>query len=301
MAEFIKAGNRIVNKPNGLDYDLVKGKVYDLEYDRMEGLSYLKENGDLNMPKKVYQIEKDIKFIDRVLKYFNSEKSSQTIGVLLSGTKGTGKTVLSKQLAMKSNLPIIVVSSNYPVSVMSEFFKKCNTEVCIIFDEIEKNKNYWRTDDLLGFLDGVQFTCKKMVIMTCNSFGELNDNLFDRCSRVRYHRKYTDNSNVEFIREIAKDKGIRNIDAVTSFIVDYMMLKSFDNISSFLDEILLNEDLTLEEVAENMNITLNKVKNAITNNTTVSAETISDAMAVAISNDDFEDDDYIDVDSNTIF
>lgn len=260
MAEFIKAGNRIVNKPNGLDYDLVKGKVYDLEFDRMEGLSYLKENGDLNMPKKVYQIEKDIKFIDRVLKYFNSEKSSQTTGVLLSGTKGTGKTVLSKQLAMKSNLPIIVVSSNYPVQVMSEFFKKCSTEVCIIFDEIEKNKNYWRTDDLLGFLDGVQSTCKKMVIMTCNSFGELNDNLFDRCSRVRYHRKYTDNSNVEFIREIAKDKGIRNVDAVTSFIVDYMMLKSFDNISSFLDEVLLNEDLTLEEVAENMNITLNKVK-----------------------------------------
>lgn len=301
MAEFIKAGNRIVNKPNGLDYDLVKGKVYDLEFDRMEGLSYLKENGDLNMPKKVYQIEKDIKFIDRVLKYFNSEKSSQTTGVLLSGTKGTGKTVLSKQLAMKSNLPIIVVSSNYPVQVMSEFFKKCSTEVCIIFDEIEKNKNYWRTDDLLGFLDGVQSTCKKMVIMTCNSFGELNDNLFDRCSRVRYHRKYTDNSNVEFIREIAKDKGIRNVDAVTNFIVDYMMLKSFDNISSFIDEVLLNEDLTLKEVAENMNITLNKVKNATVNNTTVSAEAISDAMAVAISNDDFEDDDYIDVDSNTLF
>lgn len=293
MAEFIKAGNRIVNKPNGLDYDLIKGKVYDLEYDRMEGLSYLKENGDLNMPEKVYQIEKDIKFIDRVLKYFNSEKSSQTTGILLSGTKGTGKTVLSKQLAMKSNLPIIVVSSNYPASVMSEFFKKCSTEVCIIFDEIEKNKNYWRTDDLLGFLDGVQSTCKKMVIMTCNSFGELNDNLFDRCSRVRYHRKYTDNSNVEFIRKIAKDKGIRNIDAVASFIVDYMMLKSFDNISSFLDEVLLNEDITLEEVAENMNITLNKVKNVTINNTTVSAESVSDAMAVAIDDIDFEDDDYI--------
>lgn len=301
MAEFIKAGNRIVNKSNGLDYDLVKGKVYDLEYDHFESISYLKEDGDLNMPKKVYQIEKDIKFIDRVLKYFNSEKSSQTTGILLSGTKGTGKTVLSKQLAMKSNLPILVVSSNYPVSAMSEFFKKFSTEVCIIFDEIEKNKNYWRTNDLLGFLDGVQSTCKKMVIMTCNSFEGLNDNLFDRCSRVRYHRKYTDNSNIEFIREIVKDKGIRNVDAVTNFIVDYMMLKSFDNISSFIDEVLLNEDLTLEEVAENMNITLNKVKNTTTNNTTVSAEAISDAMAVAISNDDFEDDDYIDVDTSTLF
>ena len=49
MAEFIKVGNEITVKPKleGLAYELIKGKVYDLKYNRMEGKSYLVENGDL--------------------------------------------------------------------------------------------------------------------------------------------------------------------------------------------------------------------------------------------------------------
>lgn len=53
MAEFIQIGEEIVPKPklDGISYDLVNGKVYDLLYDRFEDKSYLKENGELNMPK----------------------------------------------------------------------------------------------------------------------------------------------------------------------------------------------------------------------------------------------------------
>lgn len=45
MAEFIKVGNEITVKPKleGLAYELIKGKVYDLKYNRMEGKSYLVE------------------------------------------------------------------------------------------------------------------------------------------------------------------------------------------------------------------------------------------------------------------
>lgn len=55
MAEFIKIGNEITVKPKleGISYELINNKVYDLEYDRMQGRSYLKENGDLNMPKEI--------------------------------------------------------------------------------------------------------------------------------------------------------------------------------------------------------------------------------------------------------
>lgn len=100
MAEFIKIGNEITVKPKleGISYELINNKVYDLEYDRMQGRSYLKENGDLNMPKKLYELEEDNKFIKRVLNYFNSENSGKTTGILLAGTKGTGKTMLSKRL-----------------------------------------------------------------------------------------------------------------------------------------------------------------------------------------------------------
>ena len=79
MAEFIKVGNEITVKPKleGLAYELIKGKVYDLKYNRMEGKSYLVENGDLNMPKKLYKLDEDNNFINRVLTYFNSESSNQ--------------------------------------------------------------------------------------------------------------------------------------------------------------------------------------------------------------------------------
>ena len=57
---------------------------------------------------------------------------------------------------------------------------------------------------------------------------------------------------------MAEDKGVKNIDEVVTFITEKVKIKSFDNISSFLEEIVLFEDATLEEIAEVMNISLTK-------------------------------------------
>lgn len=256
MSEFIKIGEEIVPKPklDGISYDLINGKVYDLLYDRFEDKSYLKENGELNMPKKLYKLEDDDKFINRILTYFNSENSSKTTGVLLSGTKGTGKTMLSKRVALESNLPIIVVSTKYPMNCLNKFFKSFTVPIVIIFDEIEKNEPFWNTRDLLGFLDGVESTAKKLILMTCNDTCNIDKNLFDRCSRIRYYKEYKADSNSVFIRSIAEDKGVKNIDEVVDFIMKRIQVKSFDNISALLDEVNLFEDTPLEELAKDMNI-----------------------------------------------
>ena len=226
MAEFIKIGNEITVKPKleGISYELINNKVYDLEYDRMQGRSYLKENGDLNMPKKLYELEEDNKFIKRVLNYFNSENSGKTTGILLAGTKGTGKTMLSKRIALESNLPIIIVANDYPANKLTSFFKHFTTPVVVMFDEIEKNSYWWKTKDLLGFLDGVEATSKKLVLMTCNK-----------------------------------------TDEIVNFIVEHMEVKSFDNISAFLDEVVLFEDIPLDKLAKDMNLSLNGVIRTGTN------------------------------------
>lgn len=56
--------------------------------------------------------KKIISFIKRVLNYFNSEKFwKKTTGILLAGTKRyRQKTMLSKRIALESNLPIIIVA-----------------------------------------------------------------------------------------------------------------------------------------------------------------------------------------------
>ena len=152
MSEFIKAGNKILNKPNGFDYDLINGKVYNLKYERYGVGSYFEEDGSLNLPKKVYTTKDDDIFIKRVNTYF--EKTSKlSTGVMLSGVKGTGKTVMAKVIAKNSKLPVIVVDEDFPTSQINDFFRKFSTPVAVIFDEVDK---HWDTEDLLGWLDGVQ-------------------------------------------------------------------------------------------------------------------------------------------------
>lgn len=279
MSEFIKVGERIVNKPTGLDYDLVNGKVYNLKWDRYNGMSYFEEDGSLSLPSKVYTTKSDDIFIKRVNTYFQKTSKLST-GVMLSGIKGTGKTVMAKVIAKNSNLPIIVVDEDYPTGRINDFFRKFETPVTIIFDEVDK---HWDTEDLLGWLDGVQTNAKKLVLFTCNNEDRVNDYLKDRCSRVRYIRHFEANDNARFLREILRDKGIAedNIENTYTFIVNNFGLLSIDNILSFIDEKLLFPELSNEEIFNDMNISSKRGKKNI-------VEETSD-----YENEENEDDDWL--------
>lgn len=261
MSEFIKVGERIVNKPTGLDYDLINGKVYNLKWDRYNGMSYFEEDGLLSLPAKVYTTKSDDVFIKRINTYFQKTSKLST-GVMLSGIKGTGKTVMAKVIAKNSNLPIIVVDEDYPTGRINDFFRKFETPVTIIFDEVDK---HWDTEDLLGWLDGVQTNAKKLVLFTCNNEDRVNDYLKDRCSRVRYIRHFEANDNARFLREILRDKGIAEdkIKDTYTFIVNNFGLLSIDNILSFIDEKLLFPELSNEEIFNDMNISSKKDKKNI--------------------------------------
>ena len=250
--EFIKIGDRLVIKPNGADYDLIPGKVYDLSYDRYACDDIFKENGDLSLPSKVYTSKKDEFFKKRVLTYFNNA-FTDTTGVMLAGTKGTGKTIMAKVLAKESNLPIIIVDPQYPEHRLIKYFKQISTPVCILFDEVDKS---FDTEKMLDFLDGLQKTSKKLVIMTCNNLHKVSEYLQDRCSRIRYLRKYTTDDNLEFLDVLIKDMGIKNVEEVSKFCRENIKLLSMDNIVAFLNEIkmLEDEDITLEEIISVMNI-----------------------------------------------
>lgn len=256
MNEFVRIGEKILTKPAGMDYELIPGKVYDLKWDDFNDNTYLKENGDLNIPKKLYKFEEDNNLIKRCITYFNSDKAGLTTGVLLSGLKGSGKSMLAKRLAIESNLPIIIVDREYRLKRIEQFFKNVNTPVCIILDEFEKNEHYWPTDSILTFLDGIQHTAKKLVIMTCNDTYAINDNLFDRSSRIRYWREYDVNDNLIFIDMLINDKGIENKDTIKDYIINNMEIISFDNVNAFLDEYIMFKDLfTLDQIFDIMNLT----------------------------------------------
>lgn len=278
-AEFIKVGNNILPKPKGADYELINGGVYDLKWDRYEGRAIFTENGKLNLPDKVYELEEDTTFKTRVLNNFN--KNDKSVGIMLAGTKGTGKTMLAKVIAKESNLPIIIVDSQYPANRLVTFFKQFTTPVCIIFDEIEKN---FDTSSMLDFLDGVEKTTKKLVLMTCNNLNRVSEYLQDRCSRVRYIRKYTPTDNLAFLPMLIEDKQIKNAKEVEEFIKTKFKLPSIDNINAFLNEIkeLEDEDLSLDDIIKYMNINLN-------DSSTPDITPDTDSISIAIDEDDLDD------------
>lgn len=293
--EFLKLGNRVIVKPAGSDYSLIAGKTYDLIYDRFEGTQLL-ENGELTLPKKVYKSNKDITFIKRVTNYYNNS-TDNTVGVMLAGIKGTGKTIMAKELAKESGLPIIIVSPSFPERELTRYFKKFTQEVCILLDEVEKN---YDTENMLGFLDGVEKTCRKLVIMTCNSLREVSEYMQDRCSRIRYLRKYTAEANREFVPMIVKDLEIKNPDKVVEFINNEFKLLSMDNIFSFLREVKLLENTTenygeiisILNVETKTNFTLN---GELEDNSTETVDEPAEKKKVIVNHiDDYEDgrDDY---------
>lgn len=255
MANFIKQGNRVIPLPKGYAYDLEPGKVYDLLIKTVWGerVTKFELNGEMNLPLTVYQTKKDKLFIDRVLKNFNSSDKNTT-GVLLTGDKGTGKSVTAKVLAEKAKLPIIVINPDLEEKYLEEFFKEFDTPVCILFDEVDKN---FSTQKMLTFLDGMHKTAKKLVVMTANDEDGLSHFIKNRCSRIRYYRHYSMKDDArEYAELICDSKNIDNKEEVVDFIINNIKYPSIDNISSFIDEVIFTKDwnLSLQEVLEFMNI-----------------------------------------------
>lgn len=270
--EFVKSGSRILPKPNGTDYNLINGKAYDLKWDDWSDMAYLAENGELNLPSKIYELNEDKIFKKRVLNNFNNHENS--VGVMLAGTKGTGKTMLAKVIAKESNLPIIIVDSQFPTNRLIGFFKQFSTPVCVIFDEIEKNFN---TGRMLDFLDGVEKTTKKLVLMTCNELDKVSEYLQDRCSRIRYVRKYGINDNLAFLPMLIENKEIKNAEIVRKFVEERFKLPSIDNMNAFLNEVkdLEDENISLDDIVKYMNINTYPPKQSSTESTFEEIETNS--------------------------
>lgn len=78
-------------------HDVLPLGTYRLQYNERTDEFYLNKIEDFKLPKKLYG---DFSFCDRILNTFdNTEKN---LGVLLSGEKGSGKTILAKKVCCQS-------------------------------------------------------------------------------------------------------------------------------------------------------------------------------------------------------
>lgn len=254
---FLKVGDQIMikRKTDGLDYDLEGGKTYQLCTDRWGDSIFFKLIDDLALPVKVYSTEDEDKFIDKVLNRYDKTEQG-VLGVMLSGLKGSGKTVMAKQIAVKSNLPIIIIDKSFSPHKLTELFQDLgDTEACFIFDEIDKLGEDYDDTFLLQVLDGANTTGKKLMLFTCNDEDQINDCLIDRCSRIRYWRNFDELSASminKVLEDILDDKD--EVGSLTDFIQENFGCVSFDNIVSFANEVNNYPTDTYEDLFKDMNL-----------------------------------------------
>lgn len=150
----------------------------------------------------------DVKNIEKVYgdlnakadKVFNAyEHSTRSIGVLMSGEKGIGKTMLARILCERANamgLPVIIVS--FARGGIAQFLGSITQPAMILFDEFEKMFSGRDGDagdqpEMLSLLDGL-YNSKWLFCFTCNHIGRISDYMLGRPGRIHYHFKFTNPS-----------------------------------------------------------------------------------------------------------
>jgi hypothetical protein len=205
MSYFLKSGNTYtVASEEALNIQkLLPAGNYVVKINEMTGQFYLEHIEDFTAPRKIYG--DCLKNTHRIMSTFASRDNST--GVLLAGEKGSGKTLLSKNIAMELaqiGIPTIVINAPWAGDKFNTFIQTITQPCMILFDEFEKTYDE-RADQesILTLLDGV-FPSKKLFMLTCNDKWRIDQHMRNRPGRIFYLIDFK-GLDAEFITEYCED------------------------------------------------------------------------------------------------
>lgn len=185
-------------------YEKLPAGTYLLKFDPEIGWLF-KQIPDMDLPSKIYG-DTDAT-AEKIISTYKSR--DKTTGVMLSGDKGSGKTLLTKVISSKlraAGIPTILVNVPFGEK-FSLLVQDIEQEVMFLLDEFEKNfdNGAGEQDSILTLLDGT-FTSKKMFLFTSNNSGSLiNANLQDRPGRIFYWLRFN-GLTMDMVRGFAEDR-----------------------------------------------------------------------------------------------
>ena len=168
------------------------------------GNFYLEHIEDFTPPGKVYG--DCISNADRIINTF-LDRSGNT-GVLLTGEKGSGKTLLARQLsidlARKHGVPTIAIGQPWVGDDFNKFLQLIVQPCMVLFDEFEKIYSGDDQEKTLTLLDGV-FNSNKLFVFTVNDSYRVNSHMRNRPGRIYYSLQFS-GLEANFIREYCEDR-----------------------------------------------------------------------------------------------
>ena len=206
--KWVYSGNNVFFLQPTIGEEKLRPAIYNVEFSRMQGFYLSKKYDKFEMPPKHYG-KSEHSFSDTCLRTW--ENTDSNLGILLTGKKGTGKTLISKIIANKmleNGYPVIIIKDSFSEDQSStsnplvDFLSEITTDVVLFVDEYEKI--FGESPAFLPLMDGVSNqSCRKMFLLTSNS-SKIESNMFSRPSRIRYVRNY-DNTPMPVIMEMIDD------------------------------------------------------------------------------------------------
>lgn len=243
--------NNIFKKVNG-DFstiDRLPLGVYNVGLS-LEGWYLEKYADEFTFDYKIYGLETE--FCEHVIKTF--ENTTGNLGIMLTGTKGTGKTVTAKLLANAFKLPVIIVKDMGGNNQgMIEYFSSFNFDSILFFDEFEKNFSN-EDSTILQIMDGVyNIGYRKIFLLTTNQM-TVNENLVGRPSRIRYVKKFG-NLDLKTVREYLDD-NLKVKEAYQDLVnyIDTLSISTIDILKSIVNEVNIHGIDGLTKAKEFFNV-----------------------------------------------
>ena len=204
MAYFLKSGKSFrVSSREAMDlHEQLPAGNYTIAQDMM-GNFYLEQIDDFEIPAKMYG--NTLRHTDRIINTF-WERPQQT-GVLLNGEKGSGKTLLAKNLSTelaKQGVPTIVINRDWKGDAFFKLLQDIDQPCVVLFDEFEKVYDREDQEQILTLLDGV-FGSKKLYVLTCNDKYRIDSHMRNRPGRIFYLLDFK-GLDTAFIREYCEDR-----------------------------------------------------------------------------------------------